>query len=160
MSRFRVPCTFLSLHPEPDQFTQDLIFEHNRYRKEHGSPPLSWNAKAARAAQKWAEHLAEMGKLEHSLEREFGQNLAFYSDGTLTAEKTVEMWYEEISKYHFNRPGFSSSTGNFTQLVWASTTMVGVGRAVNGSSTYVVANYLPPGNVQGRFELNVTPAKE
>ena len=75
----------------------------------------------------------------------------------MTAQKTVEMWYAEISKYHYNRPGFSSSTGHFTQVVWASTTAVGIGRAVNGSSTYVVANYVPPGNVQGRFEQNVKP---
>ena len=136
-----------------------MITEHNKYRKKHGAPPLSWNAKAASAAQRWAEHLAKTSRLEHSREKEFGQNLAFYSGATLTAKKTVEMWYEEINQYHFNRPGFSSSTGHFTQVVWASTTMVGVGRALNGSSTYVVANYVPPGNVQGRFEQNVKPAR-
>ena len=84
-----------------------------------------------------------------------GQNLAYYSGGTLTAQHTAGMWYSEIQKYNFNRPGFSSETGHFTQMVWASTTEIGIGRAVKGQTTFVVANYLPPGNVQGRFEQNV-----
>lgn len=145
--------------PGQDQFSRDVIIEHNRYRKKHGSPPLSWNGRAADAAQRWANHLAKIGRLEHSREKEFGQNLAFFSGGPLTAQKTVEMWYDEISQYHFNRPGFSSSTGHFTQVVWASTSQVGIGWAVNGQSTYVVANYIPPGNVQGKFEQNVKPLK-
>lgn len=87
-----------------------------------------------------------------------GQNLAYYSGGTLTATYTAEMWYNEIKNYSFDRPGFSSSTGHFTQLLWASSKEAGFGYTVRGQTTYVVANYLPAGNVQGRFEQNVKPA--
>lgn len=90
-----------------------------------------------------------------------GQNLAYKSGAELTAQEVADMWYNEITKYDFNNPGFSSSTGHFTQLVWSETTEVGIGKAVKGTTTYVVANYTPPGNVQGRqnYERNVKRAK-
>lgn len=86
-----------------------------------------------------------------------GQNLAYKTGAELTAQETADMWYNEIQNYNFDSPGFSSNTGHFTQLVWAETTHIGVGHAVNGSTTYVVGNYTPPGNVQGRenYERNV-----
>ena len=70
------------------------------------------------------------------------------------------MWYEEVSSYSFSNPGFSMSTGHFTQLVWAGSKSVGFGVAVDasGSSFYSVANYDPPGN-SGDYENNVLPAK-
>ena len=86
-----------------------------------------------------------------------GQNLAYYSGGTFTPEHAVKLWYDEISAYNFNNPGFASNTGHFTQLVWAGTTEVGIGRATKGQTTYVVANYVPPGNVIGKFPENVKP---
>jgi hypothetical protein len=86
-----------------------------------------------------------------------GQNLAYYSGGTLTAAHTAEMWYDEYKNYSFNNPGFSSGTGHFTQMVWLSTKEIGIGRVVKGITTYVVANYTPPGNVVGQFDQNVKP---
>lgn len=35
-------------------------------------------------------------------------------------------------------------------MVWAGTTHMGAGSAVQGNTVYVVANYTPPGNVIGR----------
>jgi hypothetical protein len=67
--------------------------------------------------------------------------------------------------YDFNKPGFSSSTGHFTAVIWKSTTKVGFGIAsgtrVSGSTKfnciYVVANYHTPGNVNtaSQFSANV-----
>ncbi|XP_003386119.1 PREDICTED: Golgi-associated plant pathogenesis-related protein 1-like [Amphimedon queenslandica] len=142
----------------PDEFSKDLLAAHNRYRRKHGSPPLKWSAEAAAKAQEWADHLASTGSLQHGNHDGMGQNLAYYSGGTLTASYTAEMWYNEIKDYSFDRPGFSSSTGHFTQLLWASSKEAGFGYTVRGQTTYVVANYLPAGNVQGRFEQNVKPA--
>lgn len=75
----------------------------------------------------------------------------------LTAERAANMWYEEISDYDYDRPGFNSNTGHFTQMIWASTTHMGAAIVVQGDHSYVVANYLPPGNItnQGQFEQNV-----
>ena len=48
--------------------------------------------------------------------------------------------------------------GHFTQVVWKGTKEMGVGRATARSGNiYVVANYSPPGNMQGAFQANVFP---
>lgn len=142
-----------------DDFSRDILKAHNNYRKKHGAPPLSWSAPAAKKAQQWANHLASIGRMQHGNHEGMGQNIAYMSGATLTPEHACEMWYNEINQYNFNRPGFSSATGHFTQLVWASTNEVGVGRAIKGQTTFVVANYTPPGNVRGKFEENVKRSK-
>jgi hypothetical protein len=71
------------------------------------------------------------------------------------------MWYDEVNKYNFNNPGFSASTGHFTQLVWKATTDLGCGIAISAKNRiYGVCNYTPPGNVVGtnnEFKRNVLP---
>ena len=68
------------------------------------------------------------------------------------------MWYEEESKYNYRSAQFSTSTGHFTQVVWAGSTQMGAGRAVSSSGAqFVVARYSPAGNVRGKFEENVRP---
>lgn len=75
----------------------------------------------------------------------------------LTAEEVANMWYEEISDYSYDRPGFRSGTGHFTQMVWADSTQMGAAVVTQGNRSYAVANYTPPGNVtnEGQFQLNV-----
>ena len=52
-----------------------------------------------------------------------------------------------------------SGTERFTQLVWASSTEMGIGRATRVKAdlfcTYIVARYRPPGNVLGDVKGNV-----
>ena len=67
------------------------------------------------------------------------------------------MWYSEVRDYNFSKTGeFNLKTGHFTQVVWRDTKEVGAGiaRTENGES-FVVARYLPPGNVKGKFDENV-----
>lgn len=69
------------------------------------------------------------------------------------------MWYEEHDKYNYSNPGFSSTTGHFTQIVWQNSKEMGAGKAVSSSGAqFVVARYQPPGNVRGQFPENVKPA--
>ena len=80
-----------------------------------------------------------------------GENLAA---GYANASQSVDEWGLEREHYNWNDPGFSETTGHFTQLVWSNTTSVGCGRAAcNGEDNtpgfYVVCEYYPPGNVVG-----------
>ena len=68
------------------------------------------------------------------------------------------MWYEEEGKYSYKNASFSSGTGHFTQVVWAGSLQIGVGKAVSKSGAqFVVARYSPAGNVRGQFVENVKP---
>ena len=141
----------------PDPFGRALLEAHNKYRRRHGSPKLKWSSEAAKKAQEWAEHLARTGTLGHGDHEGMGQNIAYKSGAELSGEEAAAQWYEENKNYDYSQPGFASNTGHFTQMVWHDTTSMGSGRAVKGRSTYVVANYTPPGNItnQGYFERNV-----
>ena len=140
-------------------FKQELLQAHNAYRAKHHAPSLQFSSKAASQAQKWANHLARGGgTLEHGGHDGMGQNLAYKSGAEFTAQEVADMWYKEVQNYNFSSPGFANNTGHFTQLVWKGTTHVGVGKAVRGKTTFVVANYTPPGNVAGQYEQNVLQA--
>lgn len=134
-----------------------MLKAHNRYRAKHGSPPLKWSAEAAAKAQAWAQHLAVAGNLEHGDHEGMGQNLAYKSGAEFSAQDVADNWYNEERNYDYRQPGFRGNTGHFTQMVWKNTGQMGVGRVVQGKMTYVVANYIPPGNITSteKFEQNV-----
>ena len=56
-------------------FEQEALDGHNKYRALHGVPPLTLSAELCQVAQKWADHLAQEGKFEHS-DCDYGENLA------------------------------------------------------------------------------------
>ena len=76
---------------------------------------------------------------------------------TSAARDATYRWYREVKYYDYNRPGFSLKTGHFTQLVWKSSTKLGVGVCLDKASgkAYVVALYTPHGNMKGEFPKNV-----
>lgn len=46
----------------------------------------------------------------------------------------------------------------FTQVIWKSTTKLGIGRAESSSGNiYVVVYYSPKGNIEGEYHTNVFP---
>ncbi|XP_051981285.1 uncharacterized protein LOC127642891 isoform X1 [Xyrauchen texanus] len=144
------------------RFEAEFLQTHNAYRKKHGASPLGINKSLCRSAQEWADHLLSIKTLKHS-NGEHGENVYYaWSSATkkLTGQEAVESWYSEIKDYNFSRPGFSSKTGHFTQVVWKDTKEVGVGLATDGKTTFVVGQYLPAGNISndGYFERNVLPA--
>lgn len=67
------------------------------------------------------------------------------------------MWYNEVSSYNYNSPGFSMATGHFTQVVWNASTKLGMGLSVGAKGTYCVGQYQPAGNYAGQFPQNVKP---
>jgi hypothetical protein len=69
----------------------------------------------------------------------------------------AQSWYDENESYDYNNPGWNQHCTNFTQMIWKSTSRVGVGFARRpGGMLYIVAHYFPPGNV-GSFRHNVVP---
>jgi len=49
-------------------------------------------------------------------------------------------------------------SGAFTQVIWKGTNQFGIAKATGGKGTFVVAFYVPPGNVVGQFRQNVERA--
>ena len=73
------------------------------------------------------------------------------------ARQIFTMWYKGESFYNYNAGQFSTSSGLFTQVVWASSTQLGCGVKCNGGNCYAVCNYRDVGNVMGQFTNNVFP---
>ncbi|KAG7242064.1 hypothetical protein INR49_024110 [Caranx melampygus] len=145
---------------ESKQFSEEVLRCHNEYRRKHQAPPLKLNRKLSREAARYAESLASTRILKHSVESSkgnYGENLAWASYNQ-SGKEVADRWYDEVKQYNFNRPGFSSGTGHFTAMVWKSTKEMGVGKAIaSDGSSFVVARYLPAGNItnQGHFENNL-----
>lgn len=141
-------------------FESAMLSLHNAKRSLHKSTePLSWSNDLQDVAQSYANSYDCSGTLTHS-GKPYGENLALgypLYDG----ETGVIAWYNEIKDYDFSNPGFSESTGHFTQVVWKDTTQVGCGykNCNNEWGIYLVCNYLAQGNIIGEFAENVQELK-
>jgi hypothetical protein len=136
-----------------------LLDEHNRYRAQHCTPPLTWSDDLAKVAQRWADTLRDSGcAFEHS-QTPYGENLAAGTTGALPPDRAVAMWYREVDDYDFKKGGFSMKTGHFTQLVWKGTQRLGCGKATCRGLDLWVCNYDPPGNVDKGYKANVLAAR-
>ena len=115
-----------------DEFEQDCLDAHNIYRNKHGVPPLLWSQKLKDDAQRWANHLADMGdQLQHDGSKPVneGENLAHFSPpsekcygekgpGCVQCREIVKDWYDEEADYDFveghRKPG--AAVLHFTQV--------------------------------------------
>jgi len=145
-----------------DQITEITNYVNN-YRAANQAPPLAWNAAIATFAQQWSYHLVSNNLFQHSGTQLYGENLAMFqgygTDVMALLKKSVDNWYNEITLYDFNKPGFSAATGHFTCLVWKASTDFGMGFSINTTTNLVdiTMNTSPPGNVSGEFQQNVLP---
>lgn len=133
---------------------QKAIAVHNDARKAVGTPPLSWSSQLAKEATAYAAELVRKGRLVHS-DTDEGENLYWYS-GTHANPlfEASTSWASEIEDYRRERccGNQFSQTGHYTQMIWSTTTHVGIGYAITPSGqTYVVARYNPPGNWKGVY---------
>lgn len=141
-------------------FRTAVLAKHNEYRARHQAPDLQYSSRLESGALSWAKRLAATGKFEHSGGSE-GENLHFFFSSEAVsadelAEQAVSHWYNELKKYNYKRPGFSGTTGHFTQVVWKSSTSLGCGAAKSKDQSYfIVCRYDPAGNVLGNFPENV-----
>ena len=133
---------------------------HNKYRKKHQAPDIKWSTSLANDAQRWANYLAANNKFEHdSNSGGQGENLyASSGDSQDSCRRATTAFYNEVKKYDYDNPGFTTGTGHFTQVVWVKSTELGVGKAQRQSGgTVLVFRYSPPGNYLGQFPENVKP---
>lgn len=137
---------------------QELLDAHNSYRAKHGAPNLSWSASLAQGAQDWADR-CEFRHTPQSERASAGENLSLWT-GSRPVSAAVKLWYDEVSAYNHQSPGFSAQTGHFTQVVWNGSRELGCGASsCPGLGEFVVCRYLPAGNLRGAFPENVSPAK-
>lgn len=127
---------------------------HNAARSEVGTAALTWDEGLAKDAQEWADHLASIGSMTHSQGSGQGENLYMsYGSGDKSPFASAsKMWIDEKSSYSGQGIGEGDfgSYGHYTQIVWSSTTKVGMAVASGSSGTYVVARYTPAGNYIGK----------
>ena len=139
----------------------EIVAYVNQYRARCQAPPMTYSATAAAFSQTWATQLATTDTFKHSGSTLYGENLAYFqgygTDPMTLIKLSIDEWYNEISSYNFNNPGFSEATGHFTCLVWVASTSFGIGIAINPSTgaADIVFNTTPPGNVIGQFATNV-----
>lgn len=147
----------------PEQITEITNYV-NAYRTTNQAPPLAWDDTIHTASQGWSFNLVSNGIFVHSKNPLYGENLAYFqgygTDAIYLIKKSIDNWYNEISLYNFDNPGFSDATGHFTCLVWVSSTKFAIGISINDTTNAVdvVMNTSPPGNVIGEFQQNVLPA--
>ncbi|HRI20875.1 MAG TPA: CAP family protein [Panacibacter sp.] len=136
---------------------QQALDMHNKVRKDVGSAPLEWSPQLSAFAQAWADHLAasdcafEHRPGEGEWASGYGENI-FMGSGSFTVNDASESWYSEIKDYVYGALTAEnfSGTGHYTQMVWHSTTKVGMGVSVCSNGNYIiVANYDPAGNMLG-----------
>lgn len=133
-------------------FATEALQLHNAYRAKHKAPALKWSDELYQTAQKFANSYVCNGILKHS-DNSYGENLAL----GYNTSAAIGAWYDEVSIYNFDNPGFSSATGHFTQLVWKNTTDVGCAYIICGDyfGQYTICNYSPLGNIDGEYRENV-----
>jgi hypothetical protein len=151
-----VPATTGSMVAKED--AQSGLDFHNKIRKDVSVPPLQWSTELAAFAQLWANKLASGGcKLEHrpssgKWAQLYGENIYFGTAANLTTLDASKAWYGEIKDFTDEKLTMKNFTkvAHYTQMVWQTTTEVGIAKASCPSgATIIVANYSPMGNYMG-----------
>ena len=154
-----------------DAFRTAALTAHNQYRALCGVPSLTESDTIDSSAQAWATQMATTNVFAHSGNSLYGESLyGQFTSGSLNnfsacstlGTTCVKSWYDEISNYNFNNPGYSDSTGHYTQVVWKSSSILGMGlgwgiQSGGLNSYYCVGQYSPAGNnvAPGQFATNV-----
>lgn len=159
-------------------YQQMCLQKHNDLRAKHeNTAPMTLDNKLCETAVTYARKLVmdQNSNLQHSsrtVRNGAGENLFLHVEGSpdcegecsdIVAVKAAENWYNEKEKYDFATGSGATESdvvGHFTQLVWDSSTKLGVGMAKRGNRTIVVCHYDPPGNVIKKNAENVKPLVE
>jgi hypothetical protein len=137
-----------------------LLNLHNEYRQRVGSQALRWNAALAQQAQDWAnacELRTDPDRNSKSAEfTQVGESVAFGGGAPIILEMLTAIWTDQAAVYGYARPlavDQLNATGNYTQMVWSTTTDVGCGwfEQCEGIHNFaLVCRYGPAGNILAR----------
>jgi hypothetical protein len=111
-----------------------------------------WDNTLAADAQQWAQYTADTNNMVHSGVVGQGENI-YASSRSSNLANAAKAWCSEEKNYNGQiLPGGDfESYGHYTQVVWPSTTAVGMGSAKSASgSLYVCGRYTPAGNYDGQ----------
>jgi hypothetical protein len=145
-------------------FREEALAAANSYRAKHGAPKLEEDGDLTKYAMERAASRSRYEKLSaghDGLRDDLGENIS-WGGGKVSGATAVQSWYSEIENYSWtDPPGDFMNTGHFSQLVWASSTKVGMGRVYGPkeNETYIVFVFSPPGNYDGQYRANVLPAR-
>lgn len=141
----------------PPEWVEAVLEAHNQRRALHWTAPLIWSDECyffARAQANDCMVAAKKLRPGHvdCLSGMHGQcslgpqkEKALLHFSAANAEKCLVRWYdEEAGAYDFSNPGPQPEASNFTQVIWAGTTSVGMALSTDGR--FCVANYFPRGN--------------
>ncbi|XP_030838428.1 glioma pathogenesis-related protein 1-like [Strongylocentrotus purpuratus] len=137
-----------------NQLDRDKILaRHNQFRSEvqpsaANMVALRWSHDLAGVAQRVANR-CDFGFNFRRLVTRFssvGQNIARVYAGTL--DSIMDSWNNEKADYDFETNTCSAFCAHYTQMVWATTSFIGCGRAAcpPHSNTYIICNYGPGGD--------------
>ena len=169
---FKSPTTFtasLVTSTKPrDEFAAAILAVTNSRRARHGAQPLVWDDNLATAAMNWAKNC-----IFDDSPDQYGGNVAASGINPDVGALADEWYSYEACSYDYANPRFLTSTGHFSQVVWAGTTRMGCAlvqesdacpngitvpedpkRIFNG---FLNCEYYPPGNITGYFSQNVLP---
>ena len=73
------------------------------------------------------QYLAKNNKMEYRNNLEYGENIYFTENELITPEDIVKEWYMQTKRFNFETKVLSPLTSQLTQLIWKSTTDIGVG---------------------------------
>lgn len=142
-------------------FRNSVVNWHNYYRNLYQVDDLVEDEELNRFAQETSEYMASIDHFYLSSEiynnHYIGQNAFFYYEAP-DGKSIVDLFYDGYKFYDFNSPGYSDTTGGFTQVVWKDSKNIGVGYACNDQNYwYGLIVHYPSGNYEGEFEENAFP---
>ncbi len=141
-----------------------MLEGHNSLRATLNLPPLRWSDTAARQAQSWADALAAQGcPLRYNPDERrrelYGENILkawaqdAYPGWRRSVPEVLQRWQEEGRYYdhasHTCRAPAGKQCGQYLQMIWETTEVLGCGRARCETSEIWVCNYTPRGGQEG-----------
>ncbi|PMD44930.1 PR-1-like protein, partial [Hyaloscypha variabilis F] len=133
-----------SAYTDDTTFLNVALDNQNFYRVEHGAENFTWSTSLASSSLAWSKQCIWTHSVRDQLP--YGETVF---GGYPTLAGGIDAWGLERVNYNWNDPGFSESTGHFTQIVWKASLEVGCSRTLCSPWWWVVCHYSPPGNVLG-----------